>query len=138
VARAAAVVIAVAFREDERIEVGRPIALEGSDDVEVREQHERLPRARAVIANDDVAFVRSRTTLEDIARRKTGSEKTLGDSVRGRGRVPDRVRRVDLDELFADVARQLLVRRERLSRKDGGKENGYKADNGRTHQAAPG
>ena len=38
VARAASVVVAVALRELERVDVGRPIALQRLDDVEMREQ----------------------------------------------------------------------------------------------------
>ena len=100
----------------------------------MREQKNRLARPRAVIANDDVALVGARPALEDVRRRKPGVEKSFGDRV-GRGRrVPDGVRGVDLDQLFIDVVRELLVRRQTLRRQQRGKGDRCKGGNGQTHR----
>src|SRR6185437_1209101 len=106
----------------------------------------------AVVAHHDVPLVRPRPTLEDVARRKTGVEKALGDGVGGDGRAADRIGRVDLDQLFVDVVGQLAPtgehdrrraglrllrlreRREADSRRDGRDDEGG-AEGGETHRA---
>ena len=69
---------------------------------------------------------------------KPGVEEAFRDGVRGDRRVADGVRRVDLDQLFVDVVRELLRRRERcLRREQGGngeRRDGRNGGNGQTHR----
>ena len=135
VTRAAAVVVAVALREDEWIEVGRPVLLERRHDVEVREEQERFAtaRARAVVSDDDVALIGPRAALEDVGLRKPRVAESLRHRIRRDGRAADGVDGVDLDQLFVDVVRELLLRAERralliLGGERGGKSEGSERD----------
>jgi hypothetical protein len=110
VARAAAIVVAVALREDKRIEVGGPVALERGDDVEMGKQHQRLTCARPTIADDQVSLIRARPALEYVRRWKPRFDQPAGHRIRGHGGIADRVDGVDLDQLFIDIVSQSLWR----------------------------
>ena len=88
---------------------GDQSVLSACDDVEMREQHERLPRAAAVIANDEIEFVGLRAAEEHVAVGKAGVAKAFRDGVRRDRRAADGVGGVDLDHFFVDVVRELLV-----------------------------
>ena len=113
--RAAPVVVAVALRELEGVEVGRPVLTLRLDHVEVREKKYGAARARAAQARDDVAFARVAGMDEHlhVTGREPRRAQTRRHLLRGLGRVAHRVGRVRLDQLFVDVEEELLVRAER-------------------------
>ncbi len=107
VARAAPVVIAVLLDELEGI--GRPVLRLRLDDVDMGKEQERLVRAGAVQAGDEVAL--ARRGLEHL---HVGIGKARGAQPRrhGVGRpagVAGRGDRVDLDQLLVDVDSALLA-----------------------------
>src|SRR5947209_190560 len=110
--RAAPVEVAVALRELERIEVGRPVLPLRLDHVEVRQQEDGPTRARAAQPRDDVAFARVAGMDEHLhvlggeARRA----QTRRHLLRGLGRVAHGVGRVRLDQFLVDVEEKLLIR----------------------------
>ena len=109
VAGAAAVEEAVLLDERERIH--RPVLALRFDDVEVREEKERLARAGAAVAEDQVAL--ARIGSEDLhvgggeARRLQPRRDRLG---RLRDVAGGRVGRVDLDQLLVNLPRARIVR----------------------------
>ena len=108
VAGATRVIIAVLLGQLERID--RPVRAQRRHHVEMRHQQYRLARARAVQARDQIALARrGREHLHigvseprNFQPRGHGLGCNLGVAGRGRG--------VDLDQLFIDVVRALLVR----------------------------
>ena len=109
VARAAAIEPAVLLEKGERIE--RPVLALRLDDVEVREEQQRPPRAGAVIADDEVVLARIGAEEVDVGVRKSRRPQPRGHRL-GRFRHVScgRVGRVDLDELFVDLTRARVVR----------------------------
>jgi hypothetical protein len=65
-----------------------------------------------VKARDDVGFLGTGTTDEDIAFRKAAVAQLVGHRQRGGRDGPGRIGTVDFNELLVDVARELLVRSE--------------------------
>ena len=108
---AAAVVVAVALDELERIEIGRPVFLVRLDDVEMREQQQRLLRAVTTQPRDEIALLRVARRHEDahVFLRKSCGNESRSHRARRRGVVADGVGRVDLDQLFVDVEQRLLL-----------------------------
>ena len=78
----------------ERIEIGRPVFLLRLDDVEVREEEDRLAAGAgaAAIADDEIALARIRTADEDVRRREPGGAEPRGHRLGRRGRVCRRCR----------------------------------------------
>ena len=126
---AARIEVAVTFDELERIEVGRPIGLERLDDVEVREEEERLRcvgPALAAVADDEVVLVGLDPAHEDVLLREPGVAKPLGHCVGCDGRAAPDVHRVVLEEFLVDLLRELLIDVELLGhegRREGGRGN---------------
>ena len=115
--RAAAVEEAVLLGEGEGIE--RPVLAPRLDDVEMREQDDRLLRAgfRTAQAGDEVVVLRIRGTDHlNIGGGKATVNQPVGDRLRGDRRAAARPGRVDVDELFEDVARPLVIDAELLCR----------------------
>src|SRR4051812_48671980 len=103
----------------------------------MREEHQRLAGAAPVVAYDEVVFVRLRPTEEHIALGESSVAKALGDSVRGNRGTADGVNRIDLDQLFVDVVRELLRRRQRwlgLRGEQNGERKCCDGGNSETHQ----
>jgi hypothetical protein len=120
VGRAAPVVVAVPLREDERVEIGRPVGLERLDDVEMREEQQRPARARAAAdPRNDVVLLGARTADEDVGLGNAGIAEALRHRDRRRRHVARRHPRVDLDQLLVDLAGDLLVRVQRAGRVHG-------------------
>ena len=111
VLRAAAVEVAVLLHEGERIH--RPVFALRLDDVEMREQEDRLFPTRPAKPRDKIAVLRTFETDDLHVRRwKPRIAESLGHRVGGDGGAAARASGVDVDELLEDVARALIVRRQ--------------------------
>src|SRR5262249_12003925 len=109
VAGPTAVEEAVLLEEHERIE--RPVLALRLDDVEMGDEEERLARAGAAIAGDQIVLARVRAAHLDVRRRESGGLQPRGHRFRGfcdvaRGRIG----RVDLNELLENLPRFRVVR----------------------------
>jgi hypothetical protein len=104
----AAVEIAVLLEKRERIE--RPVLALGLHDVEMRQEEERLASAGASEPRDEVALARIGTEHLHVSRRESRGLQPRRHRVGSRRRVANRIGRVDLDQLFEDVARPRVVR----------------------------
>ena len=107
---AAAVVEAVALEKRERIE--RPILGVRVDHIEVREQKNRLGASRATQARHQVTLLGMRSDNVHVLFGKAGIEESACHRLGRLGRVTRRIGRVDLDELFQDVAGERTFGRE--------------------------
>ena len=118
VGRPATVVVAVLFREYEGIEFGRPIRLECLDDVDVRQKQQRLVGRAGTAMNprDDIVLLGTRTAHEDIRVGDAGVAKPLRQRESDGRDAAGLVSRIDLDDLFVDLACELLMRGERAGR----------------------
>jgi hypothetical protein len=111
VARAAAVEEAVLLEERERVE--RPVFALGFDDVEMRQQENRLAARAGASApsQDEVALLRVRSEHLDIGSGEARGFEPCRHRLGGLGDVAcRRVGRVDLDELLVDLACPRIVR----------------------------
>ena len=110
VARAAAVVVAVLLDELKRI--GRPILAPRFYHVEMADQQDWLVLARPMQADHHVLLlvICVRTQHLNVAVGESGIVKALGHRFRSRGYAAHRVRRIDFDQLFENVERQLSRR----------------------------
>ena len=113
VARAAAVEESVALGE--LVRVDRPVGAERLDDIEMRDQEDRLERGgRPLHAHDDVRIlVAVGTEHVYVGGGKACVEKALRDGVCGGRRASFLVRRLGLDELLKDRASLGLIWGER-------------------------
>ena len=105
--------IAVLLDQLERI--GRPVFWPGVDDVDVGQQQDRFPSARAAEPRDPVALARCGRQDVNVRLREPGNQQTCGHRLRGLQRVARRRHGIDLDKLLVNVARELLRRGERLA-----------------------
>ena len=107
VLRAATVVVAVLLDELKRI--GGPVLGSRFDHVEVADDENRPqpPTRLAAIAGDQVALPLVGPHHGDIGRGESGIEQSLRHRLRRHGGASDRIRGVDLDQLFEDVVRPL-------------------------------
>ena len=119
--RAAPVEIAVLLDQLERID--RPVLALRLDDVEMREQQDRLARAAAAQARDEIALARRGREDMHVGRRRSRPRAAAPPSPRPPCSVsPVAVTRVDLDQLLVDVARELLLRDQVLRRRRPGQK----------------
>src|SRR5207245_2812829 len=97
--------------EDKGIELGRPIRLERLDDVDVRQEQQRLVRRAGTSVNprDDVVLLRARSAHEDVGVWNAGVAKPLRKREGDRCDAAGLVARIDLDDLFVDLSSELLV-----------------------------
>jgi len=111
VGRAASVVEPVALDQLERVELGRPVFLVRLDDVEMRDQQQRLLLASAAQARHEIALLRvagMHQHLHVLLREPRGDQSCRHRSRRLRV-VADGIGRVDLDQLLVDVEQRALL-----------------------------
>ena len=118
---AATVVIAVLLAEGIRIE--RPVLLPGINNIQVRDEEDRLGRCVPTAKPRDEVLVLGRKA-EDlyILHRHAGRDEPLGHRLGGLASVSGRVARVDLDELLEDFPFECARGVRTLSREHGGRE----------------
>src|ERR1700735_4734051 len=107
VLRAATVEIDVPLKELERID--GPFLASRFDHVEMTDQKDRPAGARAMKAGHQVGFSWIRAHDLRVDGGKTCVTKSLGHGLRSGTDVAGRVRRVDLDQLLENVARELAI-----------------------------
>src|SRR6185437_15731954 len=93
------------------------------------------------VANDHAVLISAWTADEDVGVGKPGSAEATRNGVGCQGGVPHRVRGVDLDQLFVDVMRELLCRRQSLLRlrpEYGRNAQGRDRNEKTAHRSAPG
>src|SRR5882724_9625180 len=106
VAGAAAVEVAVFLDELERVHI--PVFALGLDDVGVGEEQDGFVGAGAVIADDQVALLGNCAAYENVGVGETCGFESCGGGFGYRRGCAGGVPRLDLDELFVDVAGQLF------------------------------
>src|SRR5947209_13121188 len=102
----AAVKVAVFFDEFEWI--GGPILAVRFDDVQVPDEQDGLAISGSVKANDEVLLPLVGTGDVEVLLSETRFEQTAGQRFGGGRHIADGVRRIDLNELLENIARQLL------------------------------
>ena len=106
VLRAAAVVVAVFLDELKRI--GGPVLAACFDHIEMSDEQHRLVLAAAVQTHHQILLAIVGPEDLHVAVGKSGVAKTLRHGFGGGRNIADRIRGVDLDQLFEDVVGELL------------------------------
>src|SRR6266705_2090092 len=102
----AAVKVAVFFDEFEWI--GGPILAVRFDDVQVPDEQDGLVISSSVKANDEILLSLVGTGDMEVLLSETCFEQTASQRFGGGRHIADGVRRIDLNELLENIARQLL------------------------------
>ena len=106
---AATVEVAVLFAEDEGVE--GPVGAAGFDDVEVSQEEDRAPGSRPEQADHEIALADDGGEDLYVARRKSGLAEAGGHGFGGTRVIARGIGGIDLDELFEDLAGELLIGR---------------------------